>query len=807
MDAEEGGGAATEQPGEGSSRNGVQVGFVTEITSYTSAKALVVVPTSRVLRYGALVELRDARNRKRYLAVVVDVRERSVAPFIDADRLRDLSRQAQARGLKDASRLLEALYSPSQGLVQLYGVRELELRVLGEIVTDTSGARLAPASQPPRPGSIVVEPEPPMLQEIVSGGLAGSGQGLYIGFLAYNPQVKVYLDPRALNTHVAVIGQTGTGKTEAVKRLVAEYAWKKHLFSKRGGIVVFDASGEYMGYPYRPPDPNTVPLLDAILEPWKYYDGEAEWARGARKTVIVFYDPVDTGPRRGPSLLGPEEYVVIREARKLVEKLYRDYHGVPHPGVEGFRALVFTSNYALLVEAREDGETEKRTVWSREELVEILGSSKYLVIIMPLPDTLSIDELVEISGTRSSYFYDVISELAEKLGILYGDHVYSATFLHEFVEVAIFAMNRSQEEQWGDRKKSPHPRELVKDVFKKIVDRLLEAKAAGSLCKEVKKALESFPWIPRYFSNEYITCDAWLDYLLLVLSRGEVDELMSPGEGLTNILGGLSEEEVFERRRELASRVSAAVDVLNAYQWQTRASVRRGLRIVSRRVSSVLSPGVYKVLLDRVLDGFTIVNLAISRSRDTLFLAAKLLKELFLEAVREYEPGAMHTLIVAEEAHNLIPAGEDTETVRALRKLAQEGRKWGLSLVLVSQKPNFIDPGALSQAATIIALRVSNPEDISSLKKSVESVSQEFAERLPDLDRGQAIVSGLAVPERRIPLLVQVDMLKPLPSEDRVEGRNTTKPSGQVGGVEGERRRQVRGKKPWKGLEYFIPRS
>jgi hypothetical protein len=79
----------------------------------------------------------------------------------------------------------------------------------------------------------------------------------------------------------------------------------------------------------------------------------------------------------------------------------------------------------------------------------------------------------------------------------------------------------------------------------------------------------------------------------------------------------------------------------------------------------------------------------------------------------------------------------------------------------VSQRPGFIDPDVLSQAATLIALRTTNPDDLAGVRRSVESASQELVERLPDLEPGQAIISGLAVPERRVPLLTKVNMLAP----------------------------------------------
>jgi hypothetical protein len=243
------------------------VGYVFEIESYTEARAVVFASATSVLRYGALVLVDDQRSGRRYLALVLDVLEHSIAPRVDAQRLQQLSRQVQSMGFQNAQRLLQLLFSPTQSLVQWHGVRELKLRILGEIVQPTGGPpSLAMPSQPPRPMSLVLEPDPQLLQRLLSGGL--SGGGLYVGRLAYNPAVQVYLDPDRLTMHAAVLGQTGSGKTETVKRLVAEYAWRKHEFSDAGGVVVFDVAGEYTGYPYR--RPGITPLLDAVMTPHQF---------------------------------------------------------------------------------------------------------------------------------------------------------------------------------------------------------------------------------------------------------------------------------------------------------------------------------------------------------------------------------------------------------------------------------------------------------------------------------------------------------------------------------------------------------
>jgi len=196
------------------------------------------------------------------------------------------------------------------------------------------------------------------------------------------------------------------------------------------------------------------------------------------------------------------------------------------------------------------------------------------------------------------------------------------------------------------------------------------------------------------------------------------------------------------------------------------ASIVRGLRRVKRTVSPYLDRALSRRLAERIVDGFTIIHLAPPSIGHVDMHVARFLEELFSVSVAKYRLGRS-TLLVVEEAHNLAPAGEDRASKRALLRIAREGRKWGLSLLLVSQRPGFIDSNILSQAASIAAMRITNPDDIAGLRRSVESVSQELVDHLPDLDRGQAVVSGMVVAERKIPLLVMVEKLEPKRQKQR----------------------------------------
>jgi hypothetical protein len=66
---------------------------------------------------------------------------------------------------------------------------------------------------------------------------------------------------------------------------------------------------------------------------------------------------------------------------------------------------------------------------------------------------------------------------------------------------------------------------------------------------------------------------------------------------------------------------------------------------------------------------------------------------------------------VLDEAHCFVPEGDETSAHRTLSMIAKEGRKYGTSLMLVTQRPSEIDSAVLSQCGSLVALRITNAAD------------------------------------------------------------------------------------------------
>jgi hypothetical protein len=104
--------------------------------------------------------------------------------------------------------------------------------------------------------------------------------------------------------------------------------------------------------------------------------------------------------------------------------------------------------------------------------------------------------------------------------------------------------------------------------------------------------------------------------------------------------------------------------------------------------------------------------------------------------------------IVCEEAHRYAPRDKDAgfEPVkRALSRIAKEGRKYGVSLCLVSQRPSDLDASLLSQCNTMFAMRMTNQDDQDIIRGALPEASHGLMQFLPALRNGEAIVVGEGV--------------------------------------------------------------
>jgi len=103
-------------------------------------------------------------------------------------------------------------------------------------------------------------------------------------------------------------------------------------------------------------------------------------------------------------------------------------------------------------------------------------------------------------------------------------------------------------------------------------------------------------------------------------------------------------------------------------------------------------------------------------------------------------------LVVLEESHIFLPAGGDSAAHRTISRIAKEGRKYGIGLCVITQRPGEIESTVLSQCGTMIALRLTNSKDRDAVRSTLPDDLGELAGMLPALRTGEGIVTGEAMP-------------------------------------------------------------
>ncbi|MGJ0430764.1 ATP-binding protein [Methylobacter sp.] len=125
--------------------------------------------------------------------------------------------------------------------------------------------------------------------------------------------------------------------------------------------------------------------------------------------------------------------------------------------------------------------------------------------------------------------------------------------------------------------------------------------------------------------------------------------------------------------------------------------------------------------------------------------------------------------LICEEAHAYIPReknGPFEGTKRMMERIAKEGRKYGVSIGVVSQRPTELSETMLSQCSSFICLRTTNPDDQAYIRGLVPEAEGDLTDILTSLGRGEALVLGEAAP---LPTRVQIYRPSPEPKSNDVD--------------------------------------
>ena len=125
-------------------------------------------------------------------------------------------------------------------------------------------------------------------------------------------------------------------------------------------------------------------------------------------------------------------------------------------------------------------------------------------------------------------------------------------------------------------------------------------------------------------------------------------------------------------------------------------------------------------------------------------------------------------LLVFEEAHKYVPKSELSKyksSKLSIERIAKEGRKYGITLAIVSQRPSEISETIFSQCNTFISMRLTNPDDQNYVKKLLPDTLGDLTSKLNSLSAGEALLIGESV---IMPSVVRIDRCNPEPSSNDI---------------------------------------
>lgn len=195
-----------------------------------------------------------------------------------------------------------------------------------------------------------------------------------------------------------------------------------------------------------------------------------------------------------------------------------------------------------------------------------------------------------------------------------------------------------------------------------------------------------------------------------------------------------------KNRCEMVGEDKGLESSARALKWRIDKALGRDLFHHSKHLSlsELLAPGQCTVLQFDTLD-----------LRDQQMLVSVLFRKINRERVA-HEKGRESDLefpvfALLEEGHRFAPADGSARSLGILSTILSEGRKFGVGIGIISQRPSKIDDDVLSQCKTQVIMQIQNPLDQDAVKKGVEDVGEDLLSELPGLTPGQAIIAGDSV--------------------------------------------------------------
>ena len=164
-----------------------------------------------------------------------------------------------------------------------------------------------------------------------------------------------------------------------------------------------------------------------------------------------------------------------------------------------------------------------------------------------------------------------------------------------------------------------------------------------------------------------------------------------------------------------------------------------------------------------------ILNINIEDIDDSI---AKVIVKIFSRMIFEYSKrlqvrGSVPFNLLIEEAHRYIKTGEDIDLLgyNIFDRISKEGRKYGVLLTLISQRPVELSETVMSQCANFLIFKTTHPRDIEYITRMVPYITEEIIEKQKGLQPGYCLAFGSAF---KVPIIICVDIPNPVPNSSNV---------------------------------------
>jgi len=266
--------------------------------------------------------------------------------------------------------------------------------------------------------------------------------------------------------------------------------------------------------------------------------------------------------------------------------------------------------------------------------------------------------------------------------------------------------------------------------------------------------------------------------------KNDIEQVIKNLTNLLEPLGGIliyegpdEDSPVFFKNEDFLAHIERLAQEANQQQYLDFFLMRVRSLFTDKRVASVINTETAdEITLENWLNEYigkndsnptiTIIDLSLLPS-EILFLVVSVMARIIFEAHHRYKKQngqTLPTVLVVDEAHNLIKRYEtEDDNISAQRlctqifeKIAKEGRKFGVGLVLASQRPSELSQTVLSQCNTFLLHRIVSDRDQEMIKKLVPDTMGGILNELSVLPSRKAILMGWATP---LPLLVEMNEL------------------------------------------------